>query len=59
MIGSLFQSKSLYILDSFVDMTNVWDDGLVRSVNGSILFSLNPPRTKRPLGRLGKKRIEF
>ena len=39
------------------DMVKVNVDGVVRDVLGNENFSLNPPCSKRPLGRLGEKRI--
>ena len=40
------------------DMPTIGDDGLVRSLKGDIILTLNPPCTKRLLGRPRKKRIE-
>ena len=40
------------------DLPTIDDDGLVRTLTSDISFSLKPPRTKRPPGRLRKKRIE-
>ena len=36
-------------------LPTISDDGLVRTLTGDIVFSLKPPCTKRPLGRLRKK----
>ena len=40
------------------DLPTIGDDGLVRTLTGDIVFSLKPPRTKRPFGRPRKKYIE-
>ena len=40
------------------DMLTNGDDGLVRTLTGDIVFSLKPPRTKRPPSIPRKKRIE-
>ena len=55
--------KSLYTLGFFGgiethDMLIVGDDGVIQTLTGDVVFSLNPPPTKRPPGRLKKKRIE-
>ena len=41
------------------DMPKVNADGVIRDVLGNEYFSLNPPCSKRPLGRPRKKHIEF
>ena len=39
-------------------MPTIGDDGLVMSLRGDIIFGLNLPRIKQPLGRPRKKQIE-
>ena len=36
-------------------MTNISDDGLVRTITGDVVPSLHPPLTKRPREGLGRR----
>ena len=62
MNDSHFQSKILIYNGEFCgielhDMPLIGDDSFVRSLTSDIVFSLKPPRTKRPPSRPRKKRI--